>query len=79
MLPSFVENPILDTGRAAGCSLVSDFSLFSDPGATLCGLFSLVEFGGKGSVIVKGFENFLFGIWNLNIGLQESRLPHSVG
>jgi hypothetical protein len=71
--------PMLDIGRAAGCSLGSDFSLFSDPGATLCGRFCLVEFGGKGSVIVSGLENFLFGIWNRSIGLQESRLPHSVG
>lgn len=34
-LPSFVENPMLDNGRAAACSLCSPLSLFNDPGATL--------------------------------------------
>lgn len=34
-LPSFVENPMLDNGRAVACSLCSPLSLFNDPGATL--------------------------------------------
>lgn len=78
-LPSFVENPMLDNGRAAACSLCSPLSLFKDPGATLCGLFSLVEFGGSGSVKVRGLANLRLGIWNRTIGLEDRRLPHSVG
>lgn len=53
---------MLDNGRAAACSLFSPLSLLIDPGATLCGLFSLVEFGGSGSVKVKGLANLRLGI-----------------
>lgn len=70
---------MLDNGRAAACSLFSPLSLLIDPGATLCGLFSLVEFGGSGSVKVNGLANLRLGIWNRTIGLEDRRLPHSVG
>lgn len=75
----FVENLMLDNGCVVVCFLCLFLFLFKDFGVIFCGFFSLVEFGGSGSVKVRGLVNLWLGIWNWIIGLEDRRFLYLVG